>query len=154
MAGNLSGQRTGQFVANAERFHEIARRIRESSSKYVAVAILESFVGEVLNDFVNTHLVNTYPMALTSVSQELGERAAETARIADANLVDSLVPYRSFAVGANDFSITSEPKPLNLIWESNQGRDEYHCARCGDSYTPCKHWAASQFMPGCGWNER
>ena len=114
MAGNLSGQRTGQSVANAERFHEIARRIRESSSKYVAVAILQTFVHEVLTDFV-------------CAAQELGERAAETARIADANLVGSL--------------------PFNLIWESNQGRDEYHCARCGDSYTPCKHWAASQFMP-------
>ena len=50
MAGNLSRPR--QSVANAERFHEIARRIRESSSKYVAVAILQAFVDEVLTDFV------------------------------------------------------------------------------------------------------
>src|SRR5208282_2405575 len=48
MAGNVPEQRTGTPVVNADRFHEVAHKIRMTGSTDAAERILRLFVGEVL----------------------------------------------------------------------------------------------------------
>lgn len=92
MAGNLSGQRTGQSVANAERFREIARKIRWSDTTKTAEAILRAFVDEVIREH-DLERVNL-AIGLPPIPQADGDDRVQEFRsdgssgrgIADANL--------------------------------------------------------------------